>query len=289
LVASYAPNTKRAYKTDVAHFKRWGGRIPTTPKRLAAYLAFYAGKLAYATLYRRIAGLHREHLSRGLRSPARSELVRSTLRGIGRTYTRKQRQVRPILREHLKQMLPRMHGPTGIRDRALLLLGFLGAFRRSELSQLNIDDVQTSRAGLVAMIHKSKTDQEGVGRRVTIPKVNSQVCATRAIERWLKVRGNEGGPLFVRLSASGHVTRGRLSGAAIAEIVKRRVEEIGLERGAFSGHSLRAGFVTSAAQAGASIWQIKQQTGHKSDGVVSAYIRPHATEALDVVRLISRR
>lgn len=134
LAASYAENTRRSYASDIAHFKRWGARIPCNATSLAEYIAAFAETLSYATLVRRVAAIHREHLSHGHRSPARSELVRATLRGIARTYTRQQRQVRPILREHLLAMAPRMCGTSGARDRAILLVGFLGGFRRSELA-----------------------------------------------------------------------------------------------------------------------------------------------------------
>ncbi len=289
LVASYAENTKRAYGTDVAHFRRWGGRIPSTPTQVAEYLAFFAGKLAYATLSRRISALHREHESRGLRSPTKSELVRATLRGIGRTYTRKQRQVRPLLREQLRDITSDMPGAAGVRDRALLLLGFLGGFRRSELSSLNLDDLVRLRWGVSITIRRSKTDQEGLGREVKIPQLRSRLCAVQALESWLQLRGDEAGPLFVSLASGGVLTKRRLLGPAIAEIVKRRVREIGLDSREFSGHSLRAGFVTAAAKAGASTWQIKQQTGHKSDAIVARYIRDGAATGADVVRLIGRR
>ena len=288
LVASYAENTRRAYETDVSHFKRWGGRIPATPEQLSRYLAFYAGRLAYATLSRRISAIHREHAARGLPSPARSELVRATLRGIGRTYSRKQRQVRPLLNEHLRRMLRYMRGSAGIRDRALLLLGFFGGFRRSELSALNTNDLDQAPWGLSVVIRRSKTDQEGIGRRVKIPRVKSALCAVRALKTWLKQRAAEG-PLFVRVTPSGKATSHRISGYTIAQIIKRRAGETGLNPEEFSGHSLRAGFITAAAKAGAATWQIKQQTGHKSDAALARYIRGGDAVGVRVARLVGKR
>ncbi len=286
LVASYAENTKRAYEGDVAHFKQWGGRIPATPMQVARYLAAYAGKQAFATLSRRIAGIHREHMARGLRSPARSELVRATLRGIARTYSRKQRQMRPLLRVHLLKILPYMRGARGARDKALLLMGFLGGFRRSELSALNADDVQIGAAALSIMVRRSKTDQEGEGRVVKIPRLRGRLCAVRALKQWLKLRPKTAQALFTRFACTGRPTDNRISGSSIADIVKRRVAHIGLETTQFSGHSLRAGFVTSAARAGAVAWQIKQQTGHKTDAVVAGYIRDGDSAGAKVARLV---
>jgi len=289
LMASYADNTKRAYQSDIEHFKRWGGRVPSTAMQVAQYLAAFAGKLAYATLSRRLAAIHHEHVLRGSRSPARTALVRATLRGIARTYSRRQRQVKPLLREQIAKMLPRMRGALGTRDRAVLLMGFLGGFRRSELASLDYEHITLGSAGMVVTISRSKTDQEGLGRAVTIPRLMSPLCPTKAVECWLKLRGAKPGPLFTAITPMGAVTTNRLSGLSIAEAVKRRVAQIGLDPRNYSGHSLRSGFVTSAARAGASAWQIKQQTGHKSDAVLARYIREGVSEGASVVRLVAQR
>ena len=289
LIASYSKNTKAAYETDMRHFKQWGGRIPSMPMQVARYLAAYAGKLAFATLSRRLAAIHREHEARGYRSPARTELVRATLRGIGRTYSRRQRQVRPLLRGHLLKMLPYMRSARGLRDKALLLVGFLGGFRRSEIAALNLEDVEISRWGATITLKQSKTDQDGVGRAVKIPRLKGALCAVRGLERWLALRGRAPGPLFTTLTPHGTPSHQRIYGALVADAVKRRTAQIGLDARDFSGHSLRAGFVTSAALAGASVWQIKQQTGHKSDATVARYIRTGATAGAGVAKLVGSR
>lgn len=288
LMASHAVNTKRAYAGDVQHFRNWGGRIPSTPNQLCRYLADHAGKLAFATLGRRVAAIHREHMDSGHRSPARNEVVRATLRGIGRTYSRKQRRVRPLLTPQLRRMLPGMRGALGTRDAALLLLGFFGGFRRSELSALDVGDVTLRSRALSVHIRRSKTDQEGVGRTVTIPRLSTMLCPVQALEKWLKRRNASQGPLFTSLTPKWRITDKRLSGTSIAVVVKRRVLQVGLDPANFSGHSLRAGFVTSAARAGAAMWQIREQTGHRSDAVLSGYIRDGARAGADVARLIAR-
>jgi integrase len=286
LVASYADNTKRAYEGDVTHFRAWGGRIPATPMQLARYLAAYAGTQAFATLSRRVAGIHREHVARGLKSPAASELVRATLRGIARTYSRRQRKVSPLSTAHLRKMLFHMRGVGGLRDKALLLVGFFGGFRRSELAALDIEDLEFGRLGVSITVRKSKTDQDAMGRTVRIPKLKGRLCPIRALKLWLGKRGASG-PLFTGISRGGRINARRLYGHAVAAVVKQYVALIGLERDQFSGHSIRAGFVTAAAQAGAAGWQIREQTGHKSDAVLAGYIRAGAATGSSVARLVA--
>jgi integrase len=191
----------------------------------------------------------------------------------------------PILRQHLLKMMPRMRGALGARDKALILLGFLGGFRRSELTALDVNDLQFTNAGVTITIRRSKTDQESLGRLVTVPKLRGPLCCVRALRRWLGMRA-DGVPLFTTLTARRRVTSRRMSGGAVAEVIKRRVAEIGLDPRQYSGHSMRVGFVTAAARAGAAIWQIKQQTGQKTDAVVAGYIRDGAAAGASVARLV---
>jgi len=286
LIASYARNTKRAYECDVAHFKGWGGKIPATEVQVAKYVAAHAGKLAYATLQRRLAGIHREHLARGFRSPARTELVRATMKGIARVYTRKQRQMLPLLKEHLAAIARRTRGLTGVRDRALLLVGFMGGFRCSELVALDAEDVQFAKGGMQVRLRRSKTDQEGEGREVPIPRLRGPLCAVRALQAWLDAASIENGALFRPVNRHMRVASKRLSSDAVGTIVKRCVKGIGLDPTGYSAHSLRAGLVTSAARAGAAAWQIKKQTGHKSDHVLAGYIRDSGRFEDNVARMI---
>ena len=286
LVASYAESTKESYAGDVAHFKHWGGKVPSTPTQVAKYVAAYAGKLAYATIQRRLAGIHREHLARGYRSPVRAELVRATMKGVGRVYSRRQRKMQPVLKEQLMAMMKYMRGVVGARDRALITIGFMGGFRKSELVALNVEDVQRVKSGLVVALRRSKTDQEGQGREVAIPKTTGATCACRALRAWLDVSGIGAGAIFRPIDRHGNVRPKRLSGYAVGSIVKRYVKRIGLDPALYGGHSLRAGLVTSAARAGAAAWQIKKQTGHKSEDVLAGYIRDADKFANNVAGLI---
>ncbi len=286
LAASYAENTTAAYAADVTHFKRWGGRIPSTENQVARYVAAYAGTFAHATLARRLAGLHREHLARGLRSPVRSELVRKTMKGVSRVYLRKQRKAKPILKEHLAAMVRKMKGFRGARDRALMLVGFMGGFRSAELVALNVDDVEFARQGIVINVRRSKTDQEGVGRSVQIPKLRGALCAVRALRAWLDVAEIEQGALFRGINRHSSLSVKRLTREAVGGLLKAYVGRIGLDPHGFSSHSLRAGLVTSAAKAGAAAWQIRRTTGHKSDAVLAGYIRESGRFTNNVAKMI---
>jgi integrase len=271
---SISDNTKRAYRSDLQHFLDWGGAIPALDVTLADYLAQYAGKLSVATLIRRIASISKAHSAKGLRNPARSELVKSTLRGIKRVHGQPQRRAKPLTKEDLFSVLAVMGDSLkDVRDKALLMVGFAGGFRRSELTAINFTDIETVRQGMVIHVRRSKTDQEGVGRNVGIPHGRTRWCPVMALNDWLERAGIEDGPVFRPVDRHGNLLDGRLSGEAVSLVIKERVAAVGLEPNEFSGHSLRAGLATSAAAAGVSSWKIRQQTGHASDAMLARYIR----------------
>jgi integrase len=162
----------------------------------------------------------------------------------------------------------------GLRDRAVLLLGFAGAFRRSELVSLDVADLEFSSAGLIVTLRKSKTDQKGAGRRIGIPYGSTEgTCPVRAVQAWLETARISDGPVFRPLDRFQRVQTTRLSDKAVALIVKRRAKAVGLDPTRYAGHSLRAGLATSAAAAGASERVIMSQTGHRSADMVRKYIR----------------
>ena len=165
-------------------------------------------------------------------------------------------------------------GVKDARDRSLLLVDFAGGFGRSEIVGLNWDDVERVRQGLVVTLRRSKTDQEGVGRKVGIPFGRTIHCPPRALENWLSAARFEHGPVFRPVDRHGRVSVGRLSGEAVSLIVRERMAAAGFDPTAgYSGHSLRAGFATSATRAGVSTFKIRQQTGHASDAMLSRYVR----------------
>lgn len=271
---SISPNTKRAYQSDLQHFSDWGGTVPATDKQVAEYLASHAQTLSIATLIRRIASINKAHSAKGVTSPTKAELVKSTMRGIKRAHAAPQKVAKPLLIEDLMRIMPMLEdGLKDTRDRALLLIGFAGGFRRSELVALNCADIETVRQGIVVHIRKSKTDQEGTGRKIGIPNGRTRWCPVSALMDWLAQSNIEDGPIFRPVDRHGKNYDQRLSGEAVALVVKERVKAIGLNPQDFSGHSLRAGLATSAAQAGVSSWKIRQQTGHASDAMLSRYIR----------------
>lgn len=163
-------------------------------------------------------------------------------------------------------------GPKGLRDRALLLLGFAGAFRRSELVALNIEDLQFCEGGLRVTICKSKTDQERVGTTIGIVS-GSTACPLDAVRAWIKTGRIVEGPLFRPVTRKGKVSKHRLSARAVADLVKIYARRAGFNATKFSGHSLRAGFLTSAAARGASIFKMMDVSRHKSVETLRGYVR----------------
>lgn len=170
-------------------------------------------------------------------------------------------------------MVAGLTGTKGIRDRALLLIGFAGAFRRSELVSLTVADLEQAQQGLILTLQRSKTDQEGHGRKVAIPFARGAVCPVLALQHWLTVAAITEGPIFRGVNRHGRVADTAITPQAVAMVVKERAQAVGLDPAKYAGHSLRAGLVTSAAQLGVSSWKIRQQTGHKSDAMLARYIR----------------
>ncbi len=276
--ASQAPNTSRAYKSDIANFLRWGGDIPATPELVAAYLAAHARSHAISSLTHYLASLSKAHRARSLPNPTSSELVKATMRGIRRSQVSADGSgpAKPLLREDLVRVLdPIGTSLTDHRDRALLLLGFAGAFRRSELAGLDIADVDLAQGGVKIFVRRSKTDRYGDGQSVWIASGQTRNCPALALEKWIAISGIKDGPLFRPIHKSGRLISDCLSGEAVSIILKRRMISAGLNTEGFSGHSLRAGFVTSAALVGTPIWMIREHTRHATDLSVARYIRPN--------------
>lgn len=271
---SLSANSKRAYAADIAHFRASGRSIPCSSEIVATYLAELAGSHAVATIQRRLAAIAKAHRASGHDDPCKAEIVRAVMQGIRRTKSVAQREAQALQRDDLFAVLERMGDrPIGMRDRALLLIGFAGAFRRSELVGFDCGDVEHVRQGIVLHLRRSKTDQTGQGRKIAIPHGRTRWCPVRHLTDWLTHAGIEEGPIFRGMDRHGRIAPTRLSADAVAAILKRRVQAVGFDPATFSGHSLRAGLATSAAIAGASSWKIRQQTGHKSDAMLARYIR----------------
>jgi integrase len=202
-------------------------------------------------------------------------MVRNTLKGIKRTIGTSVAQKAPTLTEDIRKMLEAADASLiGLRDRALILLGFAGAFRRSELTALAVDDCVFGKDGLTVTLRRSKTDQTCLGRKIRIPYgSNPETCPVRVLHAWLEQARLSSGPLFRSISRHGQVQPGCMAGIAVARIVKKLAHRAGLDPAKYAGHSLRSGHATAAAVAGASERSIMNQTGHRSVQMVRRYIR----------------
>jgi site-specific recombinase XerD len=277
---SKAENTLRGYRADWRDFCAWcesRGLSPlaASPETVAAYIAECAGRLKVGTIQRRLNAIAEAHKATGLDSPTTSGMVRNTLKGIRRTFGTAARQKSPTLTDDIRAMVDATDaGLIGARDRALILLGFAGAFRRSELVGLDIADCAFGKDGLTVTLRRSKTDQDGAGRKIGIPYgSNPETCPVRTIQGWIETAALSDGALFRSINRHGQVAAGRLSGIDVARVVKKLTERAGLDAAKYAGHSLRAGHATSAAIAGASERSIMAQTGHRSVQMVRRYIR----------------
>lgn len=272
--AGTAPATRRAYRADLDHFRAWGGSLPSSEEQLAAYLSEQATDLKVATLTRRLAAISVAHEAQELPNPVRSPLIRAVMRGIRRSHSVAQHQAKPLLKEDLFAVLAAIGDrPKDVRDRALLLMGFAGAFRRSELVTLDLANIEHVRQGLIVTLSKSKTDQDGEGRRIGIPLGRSRWCPVKALDDWIAISAVTVGPIFRRVDRHDRILPEAISGEAVCLVVRERVAAAGYDPNGFSGHSLRAGLATSAAEAGVATWRIRRQTGHASDAMLSRYIR----------------
>ena len=273
LRGSSSQATRRAYAGDVADFVCWGGRLPCDSMTLARYVAERAVVHRPSTLARRVVGIGRAHVYHGFPDPSKHPLVRAVLCGVRREHGTSQRRAAPLLLQDLLAVVAALPNDLrGTRDRALLLLGFAGGLRRSEIVQLNVDDLRFGPEGLQVRLRRSKTDQEQVGRTIAVPNGRTSVCPVEAVKAWLVASEVSEGAVF-RSIVGGRLTERRMSDQVVSLIVKEQVSKLGLEPAAYSGHSLRAGFVTSAAQAGVGFLMIQQQTGHRSVSMLSRYMR----------------
>lgn len=284
---AHAANTRRAYAADWTHFTTWCAdqaldALPAAPETLALYLTAHADTHALATLRRRSIAVGQAHLLAGFPSPSRDPVVRLTLRGIARAMVEAGRQAHraaPLLLDALIRILAPIDASTllGARDRALLLLGFVGAFRRSELVGLDVPDLSFTTEGALAHVRASKTDQEGRGFEKAIPRAHRELlCPVQALRAWLSRAAITTGPLFRPIGKGGRLGSTRLSDRAVSLIIKRRAAAAGFNAAVFAGHSLRAGFVTEALIQGATYAHVQRQTGHRSLATVGIYDRDEA-------------
>ena len=290
--AEKAGATRRAYAIDFRIFQAWcqghgAVALPASADTLAAFLAAEADRnMRPSTLGRRVAAIAYMHKLSGLPVPSDAEMVRLTLRGIRRVLGTAACKKAPATAEHVIAMAPSPDGSlSALRDRAVILLGFAGAFRRSELVALDWEDIEQVAEGLRITLRRGKTDQEAKGVTVAVLR-GAIACPVAALLTWSEVATISTGPVFRPIGKGGKLKTTRLTDRSVANIVKAHATRIGLEAANFSGHSLRAGFLTSAAKSGASLLKMRDVSRHRSLDTLSGYVRDaevfrnHAGEGL---------
>lgn len=276
----YAPSTLESYRSDWKIFCSWCrergfSQLPADPVNVATFLCYQAEKgLKASTISRRRVAIRYYHSLAGAEPyPTDSEIVRAAMRGIRRTIGLQREPKEPLIAERIKRMVQFVPDTLiGKRDKAILLLGFAGAFRRSELIKITVRDLLMVEEGMRVILRRSKTDQEGAGQIVPVIK-GDKVCPVTAVKEWIKAGQIESGPIFRRIRKWGHVCEEPLTGYSIGRIVKIYAEKAGYDPSQIAGHSLRSGFLTSAAMNGASIFRMMAISRHKSMQTLQKYVR----------------
>jgi site-specific recombinase XerD len=278
-MAEKASATRRAYRTDFAIFKAWCADrgacpLPAEPETVAAFLGWEADRqIRPSTIGRRNAAIRYAHKLAGHEAPTDDERVRATMRGIRRAVGTAPIRKVAATSERVTAMAPEAGNRlVDLRDRALLLLGFAGAFRRSELVALDVGDIEEAKEGLRITIRRGKTDQEATGVVIAITR-GAVVCPVAAYRAWIEAAGISNGPVFRPITKGGRLKETRLTDRSVSKIVKTHAARIGLDPAGFSGHSLRSGFLTSAAARGASVFKMMDVSRHKSVDSLRGYVR----------------
>ena len=269
---SKSANTLRAYQSDYNDFslfcfKNGFQAMPTQPKILALYLTHLSSYSKYSTLKRRLASISILHKTKGHYIDTKHPIIMENLMGIKRTNGSNQKGKKPILISDLKVLIEAIHQSKEkdlrkTRDKALVLIGFSGGFRRSELVDIEYEDIEFVSEGVKIFVKRSKTDQSGEGMTKAIPYFdNKDFCPVKSLKNWIEVYGLKKGKIF------------NISDKSVALIIKKYANYGGLDSHRYAGHSLRSGFATSTAESGAEERNIMAMTGHKSTEMVRRYIK----------------
>lgn len=286
-----AYNTRRMYGSYWDDFTAYCAArglqaLPAGVETVIVYLVdlVSAGKKT-STLQVALAAISFNH-AKASRNPAKAPEVAALMTGIRRDIGTAQRQKEPAVMGDIRRMVKRLPDDLrGKRDRAILLVGFAGAFRRSELVGLTVADVRFNDTGMAITLQRSKTDQEGAGLQKHIPALRDRaLCPVTALRAWLDSAGIESGVLFRPVDRWGHLHARAMDGREIARIVKARAKAAGIDARNWAGHSLRAGYVTTCVSAGVPTWAIREQTGHKSERAFERYIRDNGAGALTATK-----
>ena len=276
-LAEKSDATRLAYRADLKHFCAWckgvgAAAIPARASTVAAYLAHLAdSRRSVSTIQRRAAAIRYAHQLGGHDAPTHAEAVKAVLRGIRRKLGIAVKAKSPATAKLVLEMTRRIAPDlAGKRDKALLLLGFAAALRRSELVDLKVNAIERAADGVILHIVRSKTDQEGAGAEIAVPR-GRKLGVIEALDDWLAASGIADGPLFRRVAKGGTVLDAGLTGQSVALIVKKRAKAAKVDPALFSGHSLRAGFVTSALEDGADILKVMDVTRHRAVKTLKVY------------------
>ena len=285
LQSSKANNTVRAYKSDFKDFglfcvKNSFKSLPSDPKIISLYLTHLSTKdVKLSTIKRRLVSIGVIHKMKGHYLDTKHPIIVENLLGIKRRKGSVQKGKKPILINILRKILnviDEQNSPDikKLRDKSIILIGFSGGFRRNEIISLDYEDLDFVYEGLKITVKKSKTDQFGEGTIKALPYTKeSPYCPVTTLERWLKISKINKGPIFRRFSKGSNLSNNRLTDQSVAIIIKNYLNEAGIDSKNYSGHSLRSGFATTAAESGVEERSIMAMTGHKSTEMVRRYIK----------------
>jgi len=284
LKLSKANNTLRAYKSDFKDFgafcaKHGFNSIPTEPKVVSLYLTHLSTNSKISTLRRRLVSIGVVHKLKGHYLDTKHPIIIENLMGIKRKKGSIQTGKKPILINHLKQIInvideQKIEKIKKLRNRTLILIGFGGGFRRTELISINYEDLDFVEEGVKITLRRSKTDQFGEGLVKGLPYfTNEKYCPVTSLKNWVNLSKIKTGPIFRRFAKSSILTGHRLTDQSVVLIIKDCLKLAGIENQNYSGHSLRSGFATVAAESGADERSIMAMTGHKTTQMVRRYIR----------------
>ena len=285
LQSSKANNTIRAYKSDFNDFALFCAQkgfksLPTEPKIVSLYLTHLSTRdIKMSTLKRRLVSVGVIHKLKGYYLDTKHPIIIENIMGIKRRKGSIQKGKKPLLINNLKIIINVIDEYNNqdikkFRDRSLILIGFSGGFRRNEIVSLDYDDLDFVKEGLKINIKRSKTDQFGEGSVKGLPYFNNtQYCPVLSLKKWLEISKINSGSLFRRLFKGSKLTENRLTDQTVALLIKKYLQLAGIDNRNYSGHSLRSGFATSAAESGAEERSIMSMTGHKSTEMVRRYIK----------------
>ena len=284
LKSSKANNTLRAYKSDFRDFRAFCSKhglssLPTEPKIVSLYLTNLSKNFKISTLRRRLVSISMVHKLKGHYLDTKHPIIVENLMGIRRVKGSIQKGKKPILINHLKSIIniineQKIEENKKLRDMSIILIGFGGGFRRSELVSIDYEDLEFVPEGLKITIKRSKTDQFGEGMLKGLPYfVDENYCPVKNLKKWLEISKIDTGPIFTRFSKGSLLTNKRLSDQSVVLLMKKYLTLAGIDNKNFAGHSLRSGFATVAAESGADERSIMAMTGHKTTQMVRRYIR----------------